>query len=493
MTRTDTTLTDPNPLSLIKGNWVLVMITVIGMLLRLYNLGKKSLWLDEAVIFWVSQSDIREILSQNALLNSAPPLYVLLIHIVSWLGQSEVVLRSFSWLSGTLAIPSIYILCRWLMSKPAALICAFIFAIAPIQVHYSQELREYSLAVLLAIWIVYFYLLFERSRKLGGLIGFTVISSIGIFTQYGLSLLILAINVIFFLNWLTTNRKFRLVIHWAAAQAFLLLIVGAVYWLSLKDQLVQGGFGSFYLSNGYWNTGAGWLGGLPSFLTKNTLQILDYLFPVWLPIWAILILLGVLSAFKTKCGTIFIGVFAASLFIVFLSSVLKYYPYLAGRQILYLSPLFYIVLAFGFEKISQFRRSWVWAGLLIVIFGYIGFRGTFQYLNDPGAEELRPIVSTLMELIEPNDQIYIYYSTEPAFQYYYRHPRNRIIQGIKSREDPLGYNEQLKPYLEQPNRIWLVFSHCVLGECEMIANFAATIRPVEKIQTESGAWLYLAN
>jgi len=469
------------------------MISVIGMLLRLYNLGKKSLWLDEAVIFWISQGEIGKILSQNASLNSAPPLYVLLIHIVSGFSQSEAVLRSLSWLSGTLAIPSIYILCRQLMSKQAALICAFIFAIAPIQVHYSQELREYSLAILLAIWIIYFYLRFERRSELRWLIGFTVISSFGIFTQYGLSLLILAINIIFFLNWLTTNRSFPIVMKWAMAQAFLLLIVGAVYLLALKDQLVEGGFGLFYLSSGYWNNGTGWLGGLPSFLTNNTIQILKYLFPVWLLIWALLIFLGILSAFKTKSGKILIGVFAASLVVVFLSSVMNYYPYLASRQILYLSPLFYIVLAFGFEKISQFRPSWVWLGLLMVIFGYIGFHGTFKYLTEPGTEELRPIVNTLMERIEPNDQIYIYYSAEPAFQYYYRQPQNLIIQGIKSREDPLGYSGQLKPYLEQPNRIWLVFSHCVLGECEMIANFAATIRPVEKIQTESGAWLYLAN
>jgi hypothetical protein len=50
-------------------------ISLFGALLRLYNLGLKPIWLDEAVLYWISNSgSAQNIISQNAFRNSAPPI-----------------------------------------------------------------------------------------------------------------------------------------------------------------------------------------------------------------------------------------------------------------------------------------------------------------------------------------------------------------------------------------------------------------------------------
>ena len=495
MDKRDTFSTSPKPFVLRKfsGDWIIVVPTIIGFLLRLYNLGMKSFWLDEAVIYWISQGPIDKIISQNASINSAPPLFVLIINLISLIGHSENVLRSFSMMAGVLTIPAIYYLSKLILPKWAASISALIMAIAPLQVHYSQELREYSLSVLLAILMTLFFIKYVQEYRNKWLVYFTLTSLIGILTQYGLALLLLAVNIVFIINWSISNRQKMMILKWAIAQLLLLATVWFVYETTLKHQLIVGGFGSFYLSDGYWSTGEGVLAGIPSFFFNNTIQILEYMYPIWIPLWGALILAGVVFSNKTKELKTVLWVFFVALIATFIGGVFRLYPYVANRQLLFLSPFFYILLTLGLERLSLIRPKWVLTFVLTIIIGYVGLRSSIDYLIKPGGEELRPIVETLKGSIQPSDRIYVYYTSEPAFDYYYRGPKNPIILGIKSREEPGKYLDQLIPYLNEKNRIWLVFSHCVLGECGIITNSIATIRNVEIIQYESGAWLYLVN
>jgi len=223
--------------------FILIMITGVGSALRIYHLGSKPLWYDEAVTFWIAQGNLKNILSQNSMLNSAPPLFVILTSLISRLGEAEWILRVIPWLAGSLTIPAMYFFAKQHLSKPGALIAALIIAIAPIQISYSQELREYSLSVLLSILMVsaFGWYIRDTNRRSTGILMIVIV--LGLFTQYGLALINLALNGFFFIhllqNW--SNRK-KLLPPWITIQFVALIAVFMVYQLSLKGQFQPGGF-----------------------------------------------------------------------------------------------------------------------------------------------------------------------------------------------------------------------------------------------------------
>jgi len=476
-----------------RMDWLIIFPTIIGFILRIYHLGFKSLWLDEAVIYWISQNNLGSIIFENARLNSTPPLYVLLLHFLSIAGQSESVLRSISMVAGVATIPSIFILAKKVVPTNAALLCGLFIAVAPVQVKYSQELREYSLAILLSIWIIYFYLMFEEQNQPGWLLGYTISSSFAIFTQYGIAFLLFAINLTFGINLIKSGLKYNKLLMWCLSQLIILAFVGIVYFTSLKYQFVPGGFGAFYLSKGYWNPGDSGYASLISFFFTNASQILNFIYPISLILWGIMLLAAALNlkGSKERITLTLIGAFTG--LGIFLGGVTHFYPFIADRQILFISPVLYILMAIGVDKLITVRPKYLWAAIMIVVIGFVGVKGTLDYLKSPGAEELRPIVETLKSEIKPSDLIYVYYTSEPAFRYYFQNSSEEIIVGIKSRDNPESYFSQLSPFLKGHQRIWLVFSHCVLGECEKIVNFAGSLRYVVPIRSESGASLFLVN
>ena len=48
-----------------KPVWVIGSITLLALALRLFNLGEKSLWLDEAICYWASQGDFAEVIHKT--------------------------------------------------------------------------------------------------------------------------------------------------------------------------------------------------------------------------------------------------------------------------------------------------------------------------------------------------------------------------------------------------------------------------------------------
>ena len=95
-------------LSVRRAGVLVVALTLVAAALRLYHLGHKSLWLDEAICYWASQADLARIPHVNGSVRATPPLYTFLIHGVSRFGDSEAWLRAPAWLAGVAAVPASY-------------------------------------------------------------------------------------------------------------------------------------------------------------------------------------------------------------------------------------------------------------------------------------------------------------------------------------------------------------------------------------------------
>ena len=468
-------------------------ITIFGALLRLYHLGFKPLWLDEAVLYWISNSNnMQNVIANNASSNSAPPLFAILINFILKIGDSETVLRSLSWMGGVAAIPAIYFLSKQFFDNIPAYFSTLLVAIALTQIEYSQQLREYSLTFLIATIILTFFYKQVRHPTWYDLALMTVAMVIGIFLQYGLALLIIALDMVCVIVFLCDKENRRLLLlRWGISQFIVLCAVIAVYFLSLRQQMTVG-FGAtskiVYLSDAYWN---GSIRSLLNFAISNMRNILDFTFSGELFIFVVVI--GLIFILRDRNNYIALLMFAFPTILTFVLACARLYPYQGARQDIFLTPMIYLLCGFGFYyllKIVQLR----WIIFLILLFIIMfGSKPTIDYLNNTGAENIRPVVATLSNDYEVGDKIYVYYSAKPAFTYYYKDNIDYQIYGTNNRGNPNAYYQEIDNLLSSNNRIWMVFSHCFANECELIPKYISENHKIDLITRSTGTWLYLVH
>jgi uncharacterized membrane protein len=471
---------------------MLVLITVIGAGLRLYHLGYKPLWFDEAILYWISNnSNLKDLLAQNAVINSTPPLFPILIRYITYLGNSEEILRLIPWIGGVASIPAMCFLSRQFINKYPALMMTFIVAIAQTQIKYSQELREYSLTFLLTSLILLFFVRFLKKQNQKDLVLMTAFMLFGVFLQYGISVLIIGLNIIYLYILISNreNRKSRL-LKWISSQVIILAAALSVVALSLSRQthfFEKSSSTSHYLYNAYWN---GPISSLPKFSYEKTYEIIRLALSS--DIFVFLVLLGfifLIINFK-KYSNPFL-MFTVPTILTFILALLGFYPYHGGRQNIFLTPMIYVLAGFGINYLWTLDKK-RWTVILLVAFPMItGMGQTWRYLNAPGEENIIPVVETLRESIGENDSVYIYYSAKPAFTYYYpEYTESNVVFGTNNRGKINQYFQEVDKILQQSDSVWFVFSHCWHKECDLIKNHIAKTHNIELMVKENNAFLY---
>ncbi len=124
---------------------LLLSLTLLGTGLRLFQIGSKGLWLDEAFSVWMGQQPVLDMLAWLLRVDQHPPLYYTLLHFWLGLGDSAAIVRAFSAVMGILTIPLIYLLGRRLAGWQVGLMAALILAVSPFHVRFAQETRMYTL------------------------------------------------------------------------------------------------------------------------------------------------------------------------------------------------------------------------------------------------------------------------------------------------------------------------------------------------------------
>ncbi len=138
----------------------LVAITLLAFLLRVLRLEWQPLWWDEGYSVFFATQPLAEMLSLTAQ-DIHPPLYYALLHVWTQFFDSArpAADRLLSIYAGILAVPLLAILAYALTRRAAvSVLAAALLAINPLHVYYSQEVRMYSLALLLGLLASYFLL-----------------------------------------------------------------------------------------------------------------------------------------------------------------------------------------------------------------------------------------------------------------------------------------------------------------------------------------------
>jgi hypothetical protein len=140
-------------------------VTLLGAVLRVFNLGAQSLWLDELSSVIVSRADWRGVIAATIAGDTVPPLFNLLLHVALQFGSGEVAARALSCALSVATVPLFYVLAREMFDARVAFVAALALALGPFHVLYAQEARMYALLAFCSLAAITF---FQRGWRDGG-------------------------------------------------------------------------------------------------------------------------------------------------------------------------------------------------------------------------------------------------------------------------------------------------------------------------------------
>jgi len=184
--------------------WVLVL-TLGAAALRLFHLGHKSFWADEAVSITLAEfrwADFQHFLTHS---EANMALYYVLLRIWSQMSDSPWFVRLFSVVAGAATVPAIYFLGKALFSQRAGIIAALLLGLNIFHVRYSQEARSYSLVVLLVTCSSLFFVRNIKGEGRSGGVLYVLSSAAALYAHFFAALVLLAQ----FVSWMLLPRQLR--------------------------------------------------------------------------------------------------------------------------------------------------------------------------------------------------------------------------------------------------------------------------------------------
>jgi 4-amino-4-deoxy-L-arabinose transferase-like glycosyltransferase len=181
-------------------------VTLAGAALRLFLIGDKSLWLDEAFSVILAQRSVGEVLREIVLTDTHPPLYYLALHAWVALGDSEAMVRSLSAIFSIASIPLMYLVGKALYEgRRAGLLAATVLAFSPFQIWYAQEARMYAMLTFMVLASAYFFVRALRRGAWIDWLGFVLATALALYTDNGGVWYVIAIGLFF----VASVRRFR--------------------------------------------------------------------------------------------------------------------------------------------------------------------------------------------------------------------------------------------------------------------------------------------
>jgi mannosyltransferase len=346
----------------------LALIAGLGGALRLYNLGAKSVWCDEAITIFVARQGPSSLL--NDYTHSTPGSLAgdlfqhdittaLLLHPITLLSFGEFYMRLLPAIAGVLSIVFIYCLGRSLDAR-VGLLSAFILAISPYNIWYSQTARPFIFSVLFTLISLYFFLqALERNRGWHWSV-YVLSTALNIYTfQFGLFVLI-AENL-YVLLW---HKQYRRVLRrWFLSQGmiflFLLPILGIFISQAARRTVRTGLPTGLSLAISY---GSPWYAFTLGSLFPKPAYLLVAL--PGLMATGFLVLRGLWSQRQQKASLSFLSLYLLVPYLLSLPVRLTMDVIPLARSLIMISPAYYILIGLG---ILSFRNTRLRAGSLLFL------------------------------------------------------------------------------------------------------------------------------
>jgi len=406
----------------------MLAVTALGAILRFVGATANGYNLDEVWSIWIGRQNVPDMVG-NFLFNNVdytPPTYYAMLHPFLLFSQDYLVVRLISIVAGTLVVFFTFKLALLLFDLRIATLGAFLMAIAPFHIEYSQVARSYMLTTLFALLSLYFFakVLFRDGGRWNW-IGLVACSAFMLYTHY------LAIFVVLFENgfiavlWLRRTMPPGMGRRWVQSQAALVLAA-----------LPLAGTSLFMLTHMKPGRGLAWLPkpdvqsliksailfttGDPSYgPTGVTIpRLFSLLLIAAVTLLGILLIAGYVKRRQSKevqkalllAGAVLVPIAVA--FVV--SQVRSVYN---EKYLLMVMPPLMILIAW---ILLRSRQILVAASLTAIVIGITSW-SAFVYYTAPSGEQWREAIAYLHSQYKPGDLVVIspaYYARPFAYYFY---------------------------------------------------------------------------
>ncbi|MDY7077975.1 MAG: glycosyltransferase family 39 protein [Chloroflexota bacterium] len=450
------------------SRFLLLAILLLASFLRFYHLDAQSFWNDEGNSARIAERT-PGLIVEGAAGDIHPPGYYLLLHYW-WVlcGQSEFALRSLSVVAGLATVALTYSLGRRLFGEATGLVAAFLGAISPFAIYYSQEARMYAL--LAAISAASTYSLLCLLQKPGffrktWFLAYVITSVAGLYTQYAFSFVLLVHNTIFALWWLVVARRsahhWRWLAGWMGTQAAIIVLY--LPWLPTALKSVTG-----------WSSAGGGYELIPALV--DVLRVLSV--GVTLPVEeatvalvgaGLLLLVGLLpipsraegARQANRTGRLGIASVALCLLLpIILVFAFDLYKSTWLKFLVVVLPPFHLLLAHGIETLARLPTPHSPLSTLLLtplFFAIATFPSLHNLYFDPSyaRDDYRQLAADIAALARSDDGIILDAPNQwEVFTYYYP---DREVYPAPYRPDQDQVEAFLAPLIEQYRRLFVLY------------------------------------
>ncbi len=472
--------------------WMAVGVILLSFFLRVHRIGEQRVWWDEGWSVWVSRFSVADILRQTG--NDVhPPLYFELLHLWRLLsGDGEAGLRLLSALLGTLTVALTYALGRRMArgtlspggATMAGLLAALFLATSRFAIAWSQEIRMYALASLLAVLAVWAARrVWERGRPCDSTL-YAGATAAGLYTLYLFAPVWMAINVAWLWVLRDSRDRRRAFLHWAGLQALVAALFLPWLWYAAGGFLSTAAATPISLSDFlhiYWTV---LTVGIPVDVAQFNRLTLPAL-GVFLA--AVAAILGRISNNELRMTneegervwrgraardlTLLLVVLILPAAIVYIVSLPKqnfYNPPFNPRYLVIFTSFYSILLAWGVVALGDWLGQRLFRGGRgatagrIVTLGLASFMLAVSFVGMrpyyPGrvlVDDFPSLVSTIDAYRRPSDAVILYTDTDwPVFAYHYPDQWRGVPHLWTMTPEAAG--DFLQPIWDEHDAVWLV-------------------------------------
>lgn len=450
-----------------KVHFICIGMVLVGIFLRTYHyLMSRSLWVDEAMVSLNVISSTFGELMRPLKYDQLKPIGFMFIEkiAVGFFGDSEYALRALPLVCGVLSITFFYSLVKKILRPGAVMISLGLFVFADQLIYYSSEVQPYSCDVFFAIFLVWLYQGINELNDSQLKIPALIISGIfSVWISLPSSFVLASIGLVGLHQSFQKKQKKYLIYLIFCGSAWLFSFI--VHYIFLRRNILLGGRGAVidaWFQRGFMPLSPTTLSDVRWYIDTFFNVFSDQPTRLFLPgLSAFCFIAGLISLRKDKPEAFFL--FLLPVIGSLIASGFKLYPFCL-RWIVFLVPFFIIFIGEGlhfFRSIIE-PHSKALSIILIVLFFFKPVTcQIYRLINPYNGEEIKPVMQHIIENMGNDDQLYIYYSAEPAFMYYckrYDLCRLPRMVGSDGRNDLSRYDDDLKK-LKGKGRIWFVFSH----------------------------------
>jgi hypothetical protein len=445
-------------------NWGLVGLAVLLRTIR--YLHDHGLWLDEAYLALnLIHRPFSELVTELDYEQYAPVGFLFAMKgIIVTLGTSDYVFRLLPFLASLVSVFLYYAVARQLLSRTAVPVALGLFTLSYPFLIYAAETKPYgsdATIALLLTFLVSRYLARDRPGIRDAAL-LAVAGSVSVWFSFPAAFVLATAGIVLGIR-AVWQRDWRSVAMLGAVGAVWLVSFGAQASFLLGSEQSQlpetdlEHLRAYYSADFFpWPPGPG-----------RVLEWLMHVIPTLIGYFTSEVMAGV-GVFALLLGCIRFGVTRRAALVILLGPVIvtmlvsaKYLYPMTDRFMVFAGPALLLVIAAGFEEIRVRvgpRGRLVWVLLLVTLLFQPTLRAVKQSVRLERHGDARAAVARLDDAVQPADTIYLYWTGEPLYRLYSKHPHpeSLIVSGRRS-ERWAAHAQDLELLYGKP-RVWVLFS-----------------------------------